>query len=156
MIMNIRSDFKTIANFIEPNSKVLDIGCGDGELLKYLKEEKNIDVRGLEIEQKLVSGAIFRGISVVQGDCEKDLTNYPDNHFDYAILSQTLQALNDPKTMIEEILRIAKFAIVSFPNFAHFQNRFQLFFGGKMPVRESIPHEWHNTPNIHFCTIKDF
>ncbi len=154
--MNIRSDFKTIANFIEPNSKVLDIGCGDGELLKYLKEKKNIDVRGLEIEQKLVSGAISRGISVVQGNCEKDLTNYPDNHFDYAILSQTLQALNEPKTMIEEILRIAKFAIVSFPNFAHFQNRFQLCFGGKMPVRESIPHEWYNTPNIHFCTIKDF
>jgi len=155
-IMNIRSDFRLIANLIENDSKVLDIGCGDGELLQYLKKEKNIDVRGLEISQESVSKAISRGISAIQGDCEKDLHNYPDNHFDYVILSKTLQALKDPKSSIEEMLRIAKFAIISFPNFAHFQNRFQLFFGGKMPVRKSIPYQWYDTPNIHFCTIKDF
>ncbi|MDA7705529.1 methionine biosynthesis protein MetW [Rickettsiales bacterium] len=154
--MNIRSDFQNIANLIEENSKILDIGCGDGELLQYLKKQKKADVRGLEISQESVSKAISRGISAIQGDCEKDLSNYPDNHFDYAILSQTLQAMKDPKSLMEEMLRIAKFAVISFPNFAHYQNRFQLFFGGKMPVRESIPHEWYNTPNIHFCTIKDF
>jgi methionine biosynthesis protein MetW len=153
---NIRSDFQNIANFITPNSKILDLGCGDGQLLQYLKKEKFADVRGLEISQELVSKAISRGISAIQGDCEKDLLNYPDNHFDYAILSQTLQAMEDPKSLIEEILRIAKFAIISFPNFANYQNRFQLFFGGKMPVRESIPYQWYDTPNIHFCTIKDF
>lgn len=154
--MNIRSDFQLISNLIEPNSKVLDLGCGDGQLLQYLKTEKGADVRGLEISQELVSKAISRGISAIQGDCEKDLSNYPDNHFDYAILSQTLQAMKDPKSLMEEILRIAKFAIISFPNFAHYQNRFQLFFAGQMPVRKSIPYQWYNTPNIHFCTIDDF
>jgi methionine biosynthesis protein MetW len=154
--MNIRSDLQLISNFIEPKSKILDLGCGDGQLLQYLKKQKGADVRGLEISQQLVSKAISRGISAIQGNCEKDLSNYPDNHFDYAILSQTLQAMNDPKSLIEEMLRIAKFAIISFPNFAHYQNRFQLFFCGKMPLREAIPYQWYDTPNIHFCTIKDF
>lgn len=154
--MNIRSDFQHISNLINPSSKILDIGCGDGKLLQYLKKQKGSNVRGLEISQELVSKAISRGISAIQGDCEQDLFNYPNNHFDYAILTQTLQALKDPKSLIEEMLRIAKFAIISFPNFAHYQNRFQLFFSGKMPVKESIPYQWYDTPNIHFCTIKDF
>lgn len=154
--MNIRSDFQLISNLIKPSARVLDLGCGDGQLLQYLKKERQADVRGLEISQELVCKAISLGITAIQGDCEKDLSNYPDNHFDYAILSQTLQAMKDPKSLMEEILRIAKFAIISFPNFAHYENRFQLFFGGRMPVRKSIPYQWHNTPNIHFCTIDDF
>lgn len=153
---NIRYDLEIIAQLIEPNKKVLDIGCGDGELLEFLQIHKNIDARGLEISPKQVSKALVRGISVIQGDAENDLTYYPDQNFDYAILSQTIQATHKPKEILEEMLRIAKYAIISLPNFAHFRNRLHLMFKGTMPVNKAIPFEWYETPNIHFCSIEDF
>jgi len=152
----IRYDFRIISQFIKPNSKVLDIGCADGELLEFLKKEKNIDGRGLEISQFQVSKALAKGLSVIQADAENDLSFYPDRSFDYAILSQTIQATVNPKKIIQEMLRIAEFAVVSLPNFAHFKNRFHLLFKGSMPVNKTIPFEWYDTPNIHFCSIKDF
>ena len=152
----IRYDLEIIAQLIEPNKKVLDIGCGDGELLEFLTKTKNADSRGLEISQELVGKSLSRGISVIQGDAENDLNFYPDRSFDYAILSQTLQATKNPKAILTEMLRIADFAIVSLPNFAHFATRFHLLFKGTMPVNETIPFQWYETPNIHFCSIKDF
>ncbi len=153
---NIRYDLEIIAQVIKPNSKVLDIGCGDGELLEFLKKTKNVDARGLEISQSQVSKALAKGLSVIQGDAENDLNFYPNRNFDYAILSQTIQATKNPKEILEEMLRIAEFAIVSLPNFAHFKNRLHLLFKGTMPVNKNIPFEWYETPNIHFCSIKDF
>ncbi|OFW81151.1 MAG: methionine biosynthesis protein MetW [Alphaproteobacteria bacterium RIFCSPLOWO2_01_FULL_40_26] len=152
----IRYDLEIIASLIKPNSKVLDIGCGSGELLQFLREKKNVDGRGLEISQQQVSKALMCGLSVIHGDAENDLGFYPDNNFDYAILSQTIQATHDPKKILTEMLRIAEFAIVSLPNFAHFKNRLHLLFKGTMPVNKAIPFEWHDTPNIHFCSIRDF
>ncbi len=152
----IRYDLEIIAQLIEPNKKILDIGCGDGELLEFLTKTKNADSRGLEISQELVGKSLRRGISVIQGDAENDLNFYPDRSFDYAILSQTLQATKNPKAILTEMLRIADFAIVSLPNFAHFATRFHLLFKGTMPVNETIPFQWYETPNIHFCSIKDF
>lgn len=153
---NIRFDLEIIASLVKEKSKVLDIGCGSGELLKYLKATKQIDGRGLEISQSDVSEAVIGGISVINGDAEKDLAYYPDDSFDYAILSQTLQATKRPDEIIKQMLRIAKFAIISFPNFAHYKNRFYLSAKGKMPVSKTIPYQWYDTPNIHFCSIKDF
>jgi methionine biosynthesis protein MetW len=153
---NIRFDLEIIANLIKEKSRVLDIGCGDGSLLQYLKNNKQIDGRGLEIIQTEVSNALSKGISAMQGNAETDLSYYPDSSFDYAILSQTLQATKNPKEIIEQMLRIAKFAIISFPNFAHYKNRFYLGIKGKMPVSKTIPYKWYETPNIHFCSIKDF
>lgn len=152
----IRYDLEIVADLIKPNSKVLDIGCFDGELLEFLMKTKNVDARGLEISQNEVSKALMRGISVIQGDADNDLSFYPDQSFDYAILSQTIQATKNPKQILSEMLRIAKFAIVSLPNFAYIKNRAHLFFKGTMPVNKSIPFEWYETPNIHFCSIKDF
>jgi methionine biosynthesis protein MetW len=153
---NIRYDLEIIAKLIKPNSKVLDIGCGNGDLLDFLKKNKNVDGRGLEISQKSVSIALSKGISVIQGDCENDLTYYPNNNFDYAILSQTIQATHQPKEILEEMLRIAKYAVISLPNFAHIRNRLYLLFKGTMPVSKTIPFQWYDTPNIHFCSIADF
>ncbi len=153
---HIRFDLEVIANLIEPKSKVLDIGCGNGELLHLLKTIKKVDARGLEISQKDVSKAVSKGISVIQGDAKKDLPHYPNDSFDYAILSQTIQAMQNPKEILEEMLRIANFAIISLPNFAYFKNRFYLLLKGEMPVRKSIPYQWYDTPNIHFCSIDDF
>lgn len=153
---NIRYDLEIIANLIKPNSKVLDIGCGDGELLSFLKKTKNVDARGLEISQKQVSSALCKGISVIQGDAENDLEFYPDRNFDYAILSQTIQATRNPKEILQEMLRIAEYGIVSLPNFAHIKNRLHLLFKGTMPVNKTMPFEWFDTPNIHFCSIEDF
>lgn len=152
----IRYDLEIISQLIKPQSKVLDIGCGDGELLYFLKNTKNIDVRGLEISQELVTKAIKKSIPAIQGDCEKDLEFYPNHNFDYAILSQTIQATQNPKKMLKEMLRIAKYAIVSLPNFANFKNRLQLLTLGKMPVNKNLPLSWYDTPNIHFCSIRDF
>jgi len=152
----IRYDLEIIAQLINPNKKVLDIGCGDGELLEFLTKTKNVDARGLELSQELVAKSLKRGISVIQGDAENDLGFYPNNSFDYAILSQTLQATKNPKEILQEMLRIADFAVVSLPNFAHFVTRFHLLFKGTMPVNETIPFQWYETPNIHFCSIKDF
>jgi methionine biosynthesis protein MetW len=152
----IRYDLEIISDLIKPKSKILDIGCSDGELLKFLKKNKKTDCYGLEVSQKKVSESLSKGLSVIQGDAEVDLEYYPDQHFDYAILSQTIQATSDPKKILEEMLRIAKYAIISLPNFANIKNRLQLLFKGKMPVSESLPYEWYNTPNIHFCSISDF
>ena len=153
---NIRFDLEIIADLIKEKSKILDIGCGDGSLLQHLKANKQTDGRGLEIIQADVSKALAKGISVMQGNAETDLSYYPDASFDYAILSQTLQATKNPKAIIEQMLRIAKFAIISFPNFAHYKNRCYFAFNGKMPVSKTIPYQWYDTPNIHFCSIKDF
>lgn len=152
----IRLDLEIIADLIKPKSKVLDIGCGDGELLQFLAQEKNVDGRGLEISQTQVSKALLRGLSVIHGNAENDLAIYPDRSFDYAVLSQTIQATHRPKEILHEMLRIAEFAIVSLPNFAHYKNRLQLLFKGTMPVNKTIPFEWYETPNIHFCSIRDF
>jgi len=152
----IRYDLEIIANLINKNSKVLDIGCGDGELLDFLKNTKNIDARGLEISHKQVSKALIRGLSVIHGNAENDLSIYPDKSFDYAVLSQTIQATQNPPKILLEMLRIANYAIVSLPNFAHIRNRFELMFKGQMPVNKTIPYQWYETPNIHFCSILDF
>ena len=152
----IRYDLGVIADLINPNSKVLDIGCGDGELLHFLKNTKNIDARGLEISHKQVSKALIRGLSVIHGNAENDLSIYPDNSFDYAVLSQTIQATQNPPKILLEMLRIANYAIVSLPNFAHIRNRFDLMFKGQMPVNKNMPYQWYETPNIHFCSILDF
>ena len=153
---NIRYDLEIIADLVKEKSKVLDIGCGNGELLEFLKKTKSVDARGLEISQKQVSNALSKGLSVIQGDAEKDLTYYPDRNFDYAILSQTIQATHNPKEILEEMLRIAEYAVISLPNFAHIKNRLYLLFKGTMPVSKTIPFEWYETPNIHFCSIVDF
>lgn len=152
----LRFDLGFIANLINEKSKVLDIGCGDGELLLNLKHQKKIEGRGIEISHNLVSKALIRGLSVIHGNAENDLAIYPNNSFDYAVLSQTIQATNNPPKILLEMLRIAKYGIVSIPNFAHIQNRFQLMFKGKMPVNKTLPYQWYETPNIHFCSITDF
>lgn len=152
----IRYDLEIITQLIKSGAKVLDIGCGDGELLEFLKQNKNVDARGLEILQKQASIALSRGLSVIQGDAESNITFYPNRSFDYAILSQTLQATQKPKEMLQEMMRVAEFGIVSLPNFAHIKNRLHLLFKGVMPVNKTIPFEWYETPNIHFCSIRDF
>jgi methionine biosynthesis protein MetW len=151
-----RFDLEVIANFIKPKSKVLDVGCGNGELLHLLKTTKQVNGRGLEISQQDVSKAVAKGISVIQGNADKDLPHYPDNSFDYAILSQTIQAMKDPQEIMRQMLRIADFAVISLPNFAYFRNRFYLLLKGEMPVRKTIPYQWYDTPNIHFCSVNDF
>jgi len=152
----IRYDLEIIANLIKQNSKVLDIGCGNGELLHFLKKERNVDGRGIELSHQLTFEALSKGTSVTQGDAEENLSYYPDGSFDYAILSQTIQATRNPKKMLQEILRIAEFGIVSLPNFANYKNRLHLALKGTMPVSKILPYSWYDTPNIHFCSIKDF
>lgn len=155
-IKTIRRDHQIIASIIKPGSRVLDIGCGDGALLDLLREQKSVDGRGIEISQKNVNQSVARGLSVIQGDADSDLVNYPDSSFDYVILSLTLQATKNPRTVIEELLRIADRAIVSFPNFGHWYIRWQILAFGRMPVTDKLPEQWYETQNIHFCTIKDF
>ena len=152
----IRFDLEIISKLVASNTKVLDIGCGDGELLSFLKKEKNVDARGLEISRKQVTQTIKKGNSAIQGDGEKDLEFYPDHNFDYAILSQTIQATKNPKAMLKEMLRIARYAIISLPNFTHYKNRLHIMTNGTMPVNKNLPFTWFDTPNIHFCSIKDF
>lgn len=151
-----RYDLELITDLVDKNSKVLDIGCGDGKLLNLLVNKRDCDARGIEISSHQVSKALMKGLSVIQGDAESDLEHYPDKTFDYAILSHTIQATKEPNKIVQEMLRIADKAIVSLPNFANYKNRFHLFFKGTMPVNESIPYEWYETPNIHFCSIQDF
>jgi len=141
---------------IKPRARVLDVGCGDGALLELLRENKDIDGRGIEINQRNVNQSVAKGLSVIQGDADQDLSNYPDASFDYAILSLTIQATKNPKTVLEQLLRIADHAIISFPNFGHWQVRWQILAFGRMPVTDKLPEQWYDTPNIHFCTIKDF
>lgn len=152
----IRVDLQLIADMIEPGSRVLDIGCGNGSLLAYLGRQKQVDARGIEISTDGVQACVSAGLSVVQGDVETDLKNYPDGAFDYVILSQTLQAMMNPKAMLEQMTRIGKHVIVSVPNFAYWRLRLFIMFKGRMPVSKNLPYEWYDTPNIHFCTVRDF
>jgi len=152
----IRVDLQLIADMIEPNTRVLDAGCGNGMLLDYLWRFKQVDARGIEISTQGVQACVSSGLSVVQGNVETDLKDYPDGAFDYVILSQTLQAMHEPREVLEQMMRIGKRAIVSLPNFAYWRLRLYIMFRGRMPVSESLPYEWYNTPNIHFCTIRDF
>lgn len=152
----LRQDLEIIASLILNKTKVLDIGCGNGELLDYLVRYKSINCRGLEISNEGVNNCAKKGLSVVQGDADSDLHSYPTKAFDYAILSQTLQATKKPKDVILELTRIAKYAIVSIPNFGHIKNRLYFLLTGKMPVTKTLSYQWYDTPNIHFCTIKDF
>lgn len=152
----MRRDLDLIVDIIEPNSKVLDVGCGDGGLLSQLIKEKKVDGRGIELSQSGVSECVKKGLAVVQGDADTDLKYYPDKSFDYAIVSQTLQATKNPKEVLKEVIRIAKYGIFSVPNFGFWKSRSYLLFKGRMPVTKELPYEWYDTPNIHFCTIKDF
>ncbi|MBL6958856.1 MAG: methionine biosynthesis protein MetW [Rhodospirillales bacterium] len=152
----IRVDLQLIADMIDPGTRVLDIGCGDGSLLDYLSNFKQVDGRGIELSSEGVNACVAAGLSVIQGDADTDLKDYPDNAFDFVILSQTLQAMYAPKVVLEQLLRIGRRAIISFPNFAHWRYRLYLLLNGRMPVNEHLPFEWYDTPNIHFCTIKDF
>ncbi|MEO9336590.1 methionine biosynthesis protein MetW [Mesorhizobium sp. SB112] len=151
-----RVDLEVIANFITPGAKVLDVGCDNGDLLELLQTTKSVDGRGVEISQRGVNKCVARGLSVIQGDADKDLVFYSDKGFDFVILSQTLQATRDPKAVLDHLLRIGDRAIVSFPNFGHWRVRLSLFFKGRMPVTKDLPYSWYDTPNIHFCTIRDF
>jgi methionine biosynthesis protein MetW len=153
--MALRPDLAIIADAVPATSRVLDVGCGDGELMVALRN-KGVDARGLEIDPANVTAAIARGQSVVQGDANRDLADYPDDAFDYAILSQTLQTTERPDMVVDELLRIAPRAFVSFPNFAHWRVRLALLWGGRMPVTRSIPIAWYETPNIHHVTVSDF
>lgn len=153
---DIRVDLQLIADMIDPNSRVLDVGCGEGELLEYLATFKEVDGRGIELSTEGVNACVAHGLSVIQGDADTDLAAYPDGAFDYVVLSQTLQAMHNPKWVLEHMLRIGKHAVVSFPNFAHWKARVHLAIRGRMPVSDQLPHKWYDTPNIHLCTIKDF
>ncbi len=152
---NVRLDHLLVADMIEPGSRVLDVGCGDGELLKLL-ESRDVDGRGIELSREGVNQCVAKGLAVIQGDADADLADYPDDAFDYVILSQTLQATRHPRMVLEHMLRIGRHAVVSFPNFGNWQIRLLLLFGGRMPRTHNLPDTWYDTPNIHFCTIKDF
>ncbi len=153
---DIRVDLLLIAAAVSPGCRVLDIGCGDGALLEYLARTKGVDGRGIELSQAGVNACVGRGLSVVQGDADTDLGDYPAGAFDYAILSQTLQATHNPRTVLMELLRIGRRAIVSFPNFGFWRVRYSLFWHGRMPITPILGHPWYETPNIHLCTIRDF
>ncbi len=151
-----RVDHLLIAEMVEPHARVIAVGCGDGELLQLLTERKDVDGRGVEISRERVNACVARGLSVIQGDADRDLDDYPNDAFDYAILSLTIQATLRPKPVLQNLLRIGRRAIVSFPNFGHWHVRTQLLLTGRMPVTENLPDAWHETPNAHLCTIKDF
>ena len=151
-----RVDLLLIAEMVTPDSRVLDIGCGDGTLLRLLAEKRGVDGRGVELGQAGVNQCVAQGLAVIQGNADTDLAYYPDLAFDYVILSQTIQATHNPRLVLEQLLRIGKRVVVSFPNFGHWRVRAQLMFGGHMPRTDNLPESWYATPNIHFCTIKDF
>jgi len=151
-----RVDHLLIAQMVAHGSRVLDVGCGDGALLQLLADTKQVDGRGIEVSRERVNACVARGLSVIQGDADRDLDDYPDGAFDYAILSLTIQATRHPKTVLEHLLRIGRRAIVSFPNFGHWRVRSQLLLTGRMPVNEHLPDAWYVSPNAHLCTIKDF
>ena len=152
----MKSEYKIISDIISKNTRVLDVGCDDGSLMEFLKKEKNVDIRGIEISKEKVQTCISKGLTVIEGDAEFDLKQFPDKSFDYVVLGQTLQAFINPETVINELLRVVKKAIVTIPNFGHWKVRFNLLVQGTMPVTKTLPNDWYNTPNIHMCTIKDF
>lgn len=152
----LRTDLAVIAENVAQGSRVLDIGCGDGALMAALRDTRDVDARGLEIDARNVASAVARGLSVIQGDADIDLAGYPDGSFDYAILSQTLQTARAPDLVLDHLLRIGRRAFVSFPNFAHWRVRLSLLWGGRMPVTRQLPESWYDTPNIHHVTIDDF
>jgi len=152
----MKKEFQIISELIENNKRVLDVGCGDGTLMKHLKDNKNIDTRGLEISKNNVQLCISKSLSVIEGNAERDLQQFPDLSFDYAILSQTLQAFYNPEKVIDDLLRVANKAIVTIPNFGYWKVRLHLLLKGTMPITKNLPDEWYNTPNLHMCTIKDF
>ena len=152
----MKSEYKIISNLIAEGSKVLDVGCDDGILMEFLKETKDVNIRGIEISKQKVQTCISKGLTVIEGNAEIDLKQFPDNSFDYVVLGQTLQAFINPEKVIKELLRVGKKAIVTIPNFGHWKVRLNLLIKGTMPVTKTLPNEWYNTPNIHMCTIKDF
>ena len=152
----MKNEFKVIADLIEKDKRVLDVGCADGTLMKFLKDNKNINIRGLEISKDKVQKCITKGLTVIEGNAEKDLSQFPDKSFDYVILSQTLQAFLNPELVINELLRVGNKAIVTIPNFGYWKIRLHLLTKGTMPITKTLPDEWYNTPNLHMCTIKDF
>ena len=152
----MKKEFQIISELIENNCRVLDVGCGDGTLMKFLKDKKRVDTRGLEISKNNVQSCISKGLSIIEGNAEKDLHQFPNLSFDYVVLSQTLQAFYNPEKVIEDLLRVANKAIVTIPIFGYWKIRMHLLLKGTMPVTKNLPDEWYNTPNLHMCTIKDF
>ncbi len=152
----MKSEYKIIADIIEANTRVLDVGCNDGTLMEFLKRNKNIDIRGIEISKDQVQTCISKGLTVIEGNAEFDLKQFPNDSFDYVILSQTLQAFRNTEVVTKELLRVGKKAIVTIPNFGHWKVRINLLTKGTMPVTKTLPNNWYNTPNLHMCTIKDF
>ena len=152
----MKNEFKIIANLLPDQSRVLDVGCGDGTLIEALIKQRDIDARGIELEENKVKQCISRGLSVIQGNAETELGQFPDKAFDFVVLSQTLQAFYQPENVLNELLRIGKKVIISIPNFGYWRVRASLLFFGKMPVTKSLPDSWYNTPNLHMCSIKDF
>jgi methionine biosynthesis protein MetW len=155
-LKHLRGDLRLVASMVEAGSRVLDIGCGEGELLAYLAQWKGADGRGMELSQSGVNACVRHGLSVIQGDADHDLKDYPSDSFDYVVLSQTLQATYRPRVVLENMTRIGRRAIVSFPNFAHWRMRLGLLTGGRMPITPFLGASWYDTPNIHFCTVLDF
>ncbi len=151
-----RIDHLVMLNLVEPGSRVLDVGCGDGSLLALLRDRRGVDGRGIELSREGVNACLAHGLPVIQGDADTDLAAYPDDAFDYVILSQTIQATRQPKAVLEHLLRIGRHAIVSFPNFGHWRVRSELMLRGRMPMTDTLPDPWYETPNIHHCTIRDF
>jgi len=152
----MKQEFKIISNLINKNTRVLDVGCGDGTLMEYLKNSRKIDIRGIEISKNNVQKCLSKGLAVIEGDAEKDLLQFPDGSFDFVILSQTLQAFLTPEIVIKELLRVGKKAVVTIPNFGFWKVRLHLLLKGTMPITKNLPDEWYNTPNLHMCTLKDF
>ena len=153
---NLRGDLQIIANMVEPGSRLLDVGCGDGALLDYLIHEKGVDGRGVELSMEGVNACVSQGLSVIQGDADTDLTNYPDHAFDYVVLGQTLQATHQPRKVLEDLVRIGRHAVVSFMNFGHWRARLSLLVHGRVPVKTGSSFRWYDSPDIHLCTILDF
>ena len=152
----MKTEYKIIADIIEKNSSILDVGCDDGSLMEFLKANKSNKIRCIEISKEKVQTCIAKGLTVIEGNAEFDLKQFPNDSFDYVILGQTLQAFINPELVIKELLRVGKKAIITIPNFGHWKVRLDLLIKGTMPITNSLPHNWYNTPNIHMCTIKDF